>query len=188
MFSTRKQSEDTPTVHLMKRMRLSGKDLDLNRAGELSETQKRRMLRIYFGRMFLCALLAVGIGIMMFGSIVGIPQQRRMANPWIDMMGIAPFSGVGIAVYAYRRYRHQISSGQVVPFTGIVRKYAHPLWYGHLIRVMNSEGQTERVYNVGYWLCPTFLEGETYTIYSPAFDLERVIAAEHIPSKLKNAS
>jgi hypothetical protein len=174
--------EDSPTVRLMKRMRLSGKDLDLNRAGELSESQKRPMLRIYFGRMFLCALWAVGIGIGWFGSIVGIPMERRTANPWIDMIGVVPFIGVGIFVYAYYQYRHQVLSGQVVTFRGIVRKYPHPLWYGHLIRVINSEDQTERIYNVGYWLCPAFIEGETYTFYIPSFDQSRFVSAEHISS------
>jgi hypothetical protein len=178
----RKQQGDTPTVRLMKRMRLSGKDLDLNRAGELSETQKRRMLRIYFLRMFSCALLAVGMGIGFFGSIVGISVERLTANPWIYLMGAAPFAGVGVSIYAYYQYRRQVWSGQVLAFTGIVSKYPHLLWYGHLIRVANFEGQGERDYNVGYWVCPAFLEGETYTIYAPEFDLLRVVAAEHIPA------
>ena len=174
----RKHPQDSPTVRLMKRMRLSGKDLDLNRAGELSDRQKRRLHRGFFFRVFLCTMWALGYVILFVSIMIITPLNRLISSPMTYIEIGAVCAGIWFLRHICKQHLKNVSTGHVVAFTGRVKK--HPVF--GLTLIHEQDGKTiERTYNEnGIWQYSAFLDGETYTIYSPAFDLSRFVSAEHI--------
>ena len=169
----RKQQDDTPTVHLMKRMRLSGKDLDLNRAGELSETQKKRVRR---SALWLLAFPAFYVVYMVFIAYITLVSNQGVviANLFAGGVLIVAFIIVRAVLYWQNR---KMSGAHVITFTG------HAVKHPGLIIAIDYEARTQHVYSADKTIHEAFIEGETYTFYAPSFEPTKILSALHVPAE-----
>jgi hypothetical protein len=178
MFSTRKQPEDTPTVRLMKAMHFGGKDLDFNRASELSEGQKRQLHREFWGQMLWVSFFPLFFGVWFPSIYHHIPADQRASNPATYLMAIMILGmGIGFIYAVYQHYKN-VSRAHVTVFTGRVRIYSSTREAGILIAI-NYADETEHFYTGG---SAAFIDGETYQIYSLSYWDHKIISAEHVPS------
>jgi hypothetical protein len=175
------QRKDNPTIRLMKAMRFGGKDLDLNRQGILSDSQKRLLRQDFWGYGILTALLMPWFIIIFTSLFRPIMPDRGAGHPSIYFL--AAVVGFTILLFICVLYwqNKNIAKAHVVAFTGRVKKL--PAHRQYVIMVINHRDRAERLYNVGYWVYHAFIEDETYSVYSLSFDQMRAVAAEHLPSK-----
>jgi hypothetical protein len=174
MFITRLRTrpDESPSVRLLRVMRLGSEDIDINREGHISPTQKKR-LELEFG------FKAAFIGTLSLILIVASFEFFLTADLILLLLLLLSIAGA-IAFYVVHRHKKNLSTGEAVAFKGRIKKHHLPKQW--LLIVIDFEDRNERIYKVDSNVYETFIEGDTYTIYSPSFWLERVISAEHHPA------
>jgi hypothetical protein len=178
---------DSPNTRLMKALRIGGKDLDLNRAGEISPSQQRKTHRTFVIYVLLTAVFVLVIEGYALQSILWMSSQERAASPFPLLLVLITLAVAGVVATVIYHQHKKVTTGYVIAFTGRVRKY-FPNRLGKsspspLLIVINYTEETERIFPVTDGSYEVYIEDETYTVYSPSFAQDTIIAAEHVPGE-----
>jgi hypothetical protein len=191
MFAKLKnEPEKSPNARLMEAMCLSDEDIALNRAGEISPLQKERMDRAFFWQCLFAGGVLLFIGALIISSVqTNVPVQARASNPLTWILSAGVLIALGIAGKFARTHFTNMAAGRAIAFTGRVRKHA-PSSTGKnapppLLIVIDYQSEQERIFEVNDGSYNAYIEGQTYTIYSPSFNEKKIIAAEHVPEDSK---
>jgi hypothetical protein len=181
------QPEKSPNVRLLEALDLTERDIKMNRAGKLSVRQKDRLNQAFLWQtIFIGGVSLCFGGLIMQAVLINIPAQSRLSNPLTWLLGVGVLIALYIAITLIRSHRENMSTGQATAFTGRVRTHV-PSQGGKnppppLLIVIDYESEQERIFEVRDGSLGAYIEGQTYTIYSPSFDPKKILSAEHIPT------
>ena len=176
MVEKRKDLSDSAMTPLMNVLHFSSKDLAINREGDITEGQKKRIQ----WHDTLLHLALVGFAIFLFALAYEVARQSFAGNILTLSLAALGCGALAVIPFSIEATRKNLSTVHIVPFTGRVRKIGS--YKAPQLMVIDYADYSERIFPVSSSVYNAFIDGETYTLYCPSYALHSFISAEHIPT------